>query len=104
MQGVQSQNVMACIKHYALNNQENARFTINVEADERVLREVYLPHFKECVDKGAASLMGAYNLFRGDQACESPHLLTTILRQDWAFEGFTISDFLFGIRQYRTGG
>jgi beta-glucosidase len=98
MQGVQSQNVMACIKHYALNNQENARFTINVEADERVLREVYLPHFKECVDNGAASLMGAYNLFRGDQACESPHLLSTILREDWGFKGFTISDFLFGIR------
>jgi len=98
MKGVQSQNVMACIKHYALNNQENARFTIDVEADERVLREVYLPHFKECVDQGAASLMGAYNLFRGDQVCESEHLLTTVLREDWGFQGFTISDFVYGIR------
>ncbi len=98
MKGVQSQNVMACIKHYALNNQENARFTINVKAEERVLREVYLPHFKECVDQRAASLMGAYNLFRGDQACESEHLLTTILRDDWGFRGFTISDFVYGIR------
>jgi beta-glucosidase len=97
MNGVQSQNVMACIKHYAVNNQENARFTINVEADERVLREVYLAHFKECVENGAASLMGSYNKFRGDQACESKHLLTTILRDDWNFKGFTISDFLFGI-------
>jgi beta-glucosidase len=98
MKGVQSQNVMACIKHYALNNQENTRFTINVEADERVLREVYLAHFKECIDQGAASVMGAYNRFRGDQCCESPHLLTKVLREDWDFQGFTISDFLFGIR------
>jgi len=97
MKGVQSQNVMACIKHYALNNQENTRFTINVEADERVLREVYLAHFKECIDQSAASVMGAYNLFRGDQCCESPHLLTKVLREDWKFKGFTISDFLFGI-------
>jgi beta-glucosidase len=98
MKGVQSQNVMACIKHYALNNQENTRFTVNVEADERVLREVYLAHFKECIDQGAASVMGAYNRFRGDQCCESPHLLTTFLREDWNFKGFTISDFLWGIR------
>jgi beta-glucosidase len=97
MKGVQSQNVMACIKHYALNNQENTRFTINVEADERVLREVYLAHFKECIDQGAASVMGAYNRFRGDQCCESPHLLTTVLKEDWAFQGFTISDFMWGI-------
>lgn len=98
MKGVQSHNVMACIKHYAVNNQENMRFEINVETDERTLREVYLPHFKECVDQGAASVMGAYNRFRGDQACESPHLLTTILKEDWGFTGFTISDFMFGIR------
>lgn len=98
MKGVQSQNVMACIKHYAVNNQENMRFQINVEVDERVLREVYLAHFKECIDQGAASVMGAYNRFRGDQCCESPHLLTTVLREDWNFRGFTISDFLWGIR------
>ena len=97
MKGVQSQNVMACIKHYAVNNQENARFTINVEADERVLREVYLAHFKECIDQGAASVMGAYNKFRGDQCCESTYLLTTVLKKDWGFQGFTISDFLWGI-------
>ena len=98
MKGVQKHNVMACIKHYAVNNQENTRFNINVEADERVLREVYLAHFKECIDNGAASVMGAYNLFRGDHCCESPHLLRTILKEDWGFQGFTISDFLWGIR------
>jgi beta-glucosidase len=69
MTGVQSQNVMACIKHFAVNNQENTRFEINVEADERVMREVYLAHFRECIDLGAASVMGAYNKFRGDQCC-----------------------------------
>ncbi len=98
MGGVQKHNVMACIKHYALNNQENTRFTINVEADERVLREVYLAHFKECVDNGAASLMGSYNKFRGDQCCESSYLLRTILKEDWGFTGFTISDFVWGTR------
>jgi beta-glucosidase len=98
MRGVQTQNVMACIKHYAVNNQEDTRFKVNVNVDERVLREVYLPHFKECVDKGAASVMGAYNRFRGDQACESSHLLTKILKEDWGFKGFTISDFVYGVR------
>jgi len=98
MKGVQHHNVMACIKHYAFNNQENTRFKINVEADERVAREVYLAHFKECVDKGAASLMGAYNLFREDQCCESPYLLQTVLKEDWGFRGFTITDFIWGSR------
>lgn len=98
MKGVQKHNVMACIKHFALNNQENARFKINVESDERVLREVYLGHFKECIDNGAASIMGAYNKFRGEQCCEQTHLLTTILKDEWGFDGFTISDFVMGIK------
>ncbi len=98
MNGVQKHNVMACIKHYALNNQENSRFKINTNADERVLREVYLAHFKECINNGAASVMGAYNKFRDEQCCESSYLLQTILKDDWGFKGFTISDFLFGIR------
>ncbi|WP_319480210.1 glycoside hydrolase family 3 C-terminal domain-containing protein [uncultured Draconibacterium sp.] len=98
MKGVQKYNVMACIKHYAVNNQENTRFSVDVEVDERVLREVYLPHFKECIDNGAASVMGAYNKFRGDQCCESPHLLRTVLKEEWGFKGFTISDFLYGVR------
>ncbi len=98
MKGVQTNNVMACIKHYAVNNQENTRFDVNVEVEERVLREVYLAHFKECVDNGAASVMGSYNKFRGDQACASPHLLTKVLKNDWSFRGFTISDFIFAVR------
>jgi len=97
-EAVQDHNVMACLKHYALNNIENTRFKVNVEVDERSLHEIYLPHFKKSVDAGAASLMGAYNLVRGDQACESDYLLNTVLRDQWGFDGFTLSDFLFGIR------
>ena len=97
-ESVQEHNVIACVKHYAMNNIENSRFFVNVHADERTLREVYLPHFKKSIKAGAASVMGAYNLYEGDQACESRQLLTDILRNDWGFEGFTISDFIFGVR------
>ncbi|MBK8023093.1 MAG: glycoside hydrolase family 3 C-terminal domain-containing protein [Chloroflexi bacterium] len=97
-EGVQSHNVIACAKHYAVNNIENSRFWVNVKADERTMREVYLPHFKKAIDAGAASVMGAYNLFNGDHCCESHTLLTDILRDDWGFEGFAISDFVAGVR------
>jgi beta-glucosidase len=97
-QGVQAHNVIACAKHYAVNNIENSRFWVNVKADERTMREVYLPHFKKCIDAGAASVMGAYNLFNDDHCCESRTLLTDILRDDWGFEGFAISDFVAGVR------
>ncbi len=62
------------------------------------MREVYLPHFKKSIDAGAASVMGAYNLFNGDHCCESRTLLMDILRDDWGFEGFAISDFVAGVR------
>lgn len=97
-EGVQEHNVMACVKHYAVNNIENSRFSVNVKADERTMREVYLPHFKKAVDAGAASVMGAYNRFNGDYCCENRTLLTDILRNDWGFEGFTLSDFIAGVR------
>ncbi len=96
--GVQEHNVIACVKHYAVNNIENSRFWVNVQADERTMREVYLPHFKKSIDVGAASVMGAYNLFNNDHCCESRTLLTDILRDDWGFEGFAISDFVAGVR------
>lgn len=98
VKGVQEHNVIACVKHYAVNNIENSRFWVNVKADERTMREVYLPHFKKCIDAGAASVMGAYNLFNDDHCCESRTLLTDILRDDWGFVGFTISDFVAGVR------
>lgn len=96
--GVQSQNVMACIKHYALNSIENARFKADVHIDKRTLHEVYLPHFKKCIEEGAASVMGAYNKVLGEQASESKYLLKDILRDQWKFEGFTLSDFLWAVK------
>jgi len=96
--GVQSQNVMACVKHFAMNSIENARFKADIYASKRALHEVYLPHFKRCIEEGAASVMGAYNLVYGDQACESKLLLKDILRDKWGFKGFTISDFLWAVK------
>lgn len=95
---VQEEGVMACPKHFACNSIENLRFKVDVNASERTLREVYLPHFKQCVDAGAVSMMGAYNKLRGDRCCESRYLLTRILREEWGFNGFTISDFVYGVR------
>jgi beta-glucosidase len=96
--GIQSQNVMACIKHFAMNSIENARFKADVHTDKRTLHEVYLPHFKRCIDEGAASVMGAYNKVLGEQASESKYLLKDILRDKWHFEGFTLSDFLWAVK------
>ena len=96
--GVQSQNVVACIKHFALNSIENSRFKADISADARTLHEVYLPHFKRCIDEGAGSVMGAYNKVFGEQASESKFLLKDILRDKWGFEGFTLSDFLWAIK------
>lgn len=98
VRGVQYHNVMACVKHYAVNNMENKRFEVDVDCSERTLREVYLPHFKKCFDAGAAAVMGSYNLFRGDQASESKYLLTDVLRNDWGFEGFALTDFIYALR------
>jgi beta-glucosidase len=97
MEGVQSHNVMACAKHYALNNQETARFKNDVEVDERTLREVYLPHFRRVVDHGVASIMSAYNKVRGEWCGENRYLLTDILREDWGFQGFLTSDWYWGV-------
>ncbi len=96
--GVQSQNVMACIKHFAMNSMENARFKVDVHADKRTIHEVYLPHFKRCIEEGAASVMGAYNKVDGHQASESKMLLRDILRDKWGFEGFTLSDFIWAVK------
>ena len=91
--GEQSQDVSSCVKHFALNNQEHERVTINVEADERTLREIYLPAFKAAVQQGGVwSLMGAYNQFRGQHCCENDYLLNQILKREWGFKGLVMSD------------
>ncbi|GAB4221550.1 MAG: glycoside hydrolase family 3 C-terminal domain-containing protein [Spirochaetales bacterium] len=91
--GVQEQGVGACVKHYALNNQEKDRKTIGVEVSERALREIYLPAFEAAVKKAnVVAVMGAYNRFRGEFCCHNAYLLRTILREEWGFRGIVISD------------
>ena len=98
VQGIQEHNVMACPKHFALNSIENSRWVVNVEVDERTLREVYLPHFKKVVQEGeSASIMSAYNFVRGEQCGANQELLTDILRKEWGFEGFVSTDWIFGL-------
>ncbi len=96
--GVQHHNVVATPKHFAANSMENARFTVDVEIDERALREVYLPHFKRCIDAGAGAVMSAYNQLNGAYCGHNRELLTRILKQEWGFEGFVYSDFVMGCR------
>ena len=98
---VQRHNVMACAKHYALNSVEEVRTKIDHRVDERTLREVYLPHFHRAVEAGAASVMSAYNKVNGEYAGENRVLLTDILRRDWGFRGFVMSDFFSGIYDAR---
>ncbi|KAJ3467646.1 hypothetical protein MRS44_005210 [Fusarium solani] len=95
--GIQ-ENVMACVKHYALNSMENARFHVDVKVDEAVLHEVYLAHFRRIVEEGVASVMSSYNSVRGEFAGQNKELLLDILRDQWDFKGFVISDFMFGLR------
>jgi beta-glucosidase len=98
--GVQ-RHIMACAKHYALNSIENARFKVDVQVDERTLREVYLPHFKRCVDAGVASVMSAYNRVRGEWCSQHAFLLRSILKEEWVFEGFVLSDFAYAVHDAR---
>lgn len=98
--GVQH-HVMACVKHYALNSMENARFKIDVTIDARALHEVYLPHFKAVVDAGVSAVMSAYNSVNGEWCGQNRTLLTEILKERWGFEGFVITDFIFGMRDAR---
>src|SRR5690348_15080838 len=91
-------HVMACVKHYACNSMENARFTVDVRVDERALHEVYLPHFRAVVDAGVTAVMSAYNSVNGEWCGQNRTLLTEILRDEWGFAGFVMSDFIWGLR------
>jgi len=93
IKGVQKNGVAACVKHYALNNQELWRGHINVEVSDRALHEIYLPAFKAAVKEGSAwAIMGAYNKFRGKHCCHNDLLLNKILKKSWGFDGVVISD------------
>lgn len=90
---LQKNGVAACVKHYALNNQEKWRGTIDVEVSDRALYEIYLPAFKKAIiDGGAWSIMGAYNKYRGQHACHNKRLLCDILRDEWKFDGVVVTD------------
>jgi beta-glucosidase len=91
-------HLMACAKHFACNSIEESRFYVDVRVEERALREIYLPHFKKCVDAGVASIMSAYNKVNGTYCGENSGLLKKILKDEWGFQGFVMSDFVFGIR------
>jgi beta-glucosidase len=93
IRAVQSHDVASCVKHFAANNQETKRGSINVEMDERTLREIYLPAFQAAVQEaGVWAVMGAYNQFRGQHCCHNDYLLNRVLKGEWGFKGMVISD------------
>ena len=93
VQGLQSKGVAACVKHYALNNDEEYRHQVNVIVSDRALHEIYLPAFKAAVQEGGAwAIMGAYNLYKNQHNCHNYIMLNKILKQDWGFDGVVISD------------
>lgn len=93
VQGIEENDVAACVKHFAVNNQETRRLDVDVEVSERALREIYLPGFEAAVRRGKAKgIMGAYNKLRGTHCCHHDYLLNEILRREWGFEGITVSD------------
>jgi beta-glucosidase len=91
-------HVMACVKHFACNSMENARFSVDIQVDDVALHEVFLPHFRRVIDEGVASVMSAYNSVNGEWCGQSRQLLTEVLRDEWGFEGFVISDWILGLR------
>ncbi|WP_284988080.1 MULTISPECIES: beta-glucosidase family protein [unclassified Arthrobacter] len=91
-------DAMAIAKHYALNSMENARFKVDVKADDATLHEVFLPHFRRVVEAGVDGIMTSYNSVNGEWAGQNETLMEDILRRQWGFDGVTLSDFVFGLR------
>ncbi len=106
IQGVQSEKVIATVKHYACNNSEYDRHKSNSVVDERTLREIYLPAFKRSVEAGVLAVMTSYNQVNGTYTSEHPYLLDAILRNEWGFDGLVISDWnsLYSTEQALTDG
>lgn len=93
IQGMQSKGVAACVKHFALNNDEEYRHQVNVIVDDRALHEIYLPAFKAAVtEAGVWGIMGAYNLYKNQHNCHNQWLLNDILKRQWHFDGVVVSD------------
>jgi beta-glucosidase len=91
-------HAIACVKHFALNSIDSSRFLVDIQVSRRALQELYLPHFRDCVAAGAGSVMTAYNRVNGLWCAQNRELLTTILKGRWGFQGFVVSDFIFGLR------
>lgn len=102
VEGVQSTGVVANVKHFAANNQETDRMGVLETIDERALREIYFPGFKACVEHGCKTVMSAYNRINGTACAENPWLLKDVLRGEWGFQGFVMSD--WGAMYDRVGG
>ncbi len=98
VEGVQNENVIACLKHFAFNQMEISRFTVDVDCSPRTEREVFLAHFKKCIDRGAAAVMSSYNKYKGTYCGHNDYLLNQVLKDEWGFDGFVMSDFGSGIR------
>lgn len=98
VKGVQSKGVIACVKHFAFNSMENSRFKVSVRCCKRAEREVFLPHFKACIDAGAGAVMSAYNAYEGVPCGHHDYLLNQVLKGEWKFDGFVMNDFLWGIK------
>lgn len=96
--GVQSRDVLACIKHFAFNSMEISRFKVDVNCDKRTEREVFFPHFKDCIDAGAGAVMSSYNLYRGIHCGHHNYLLNQVLKKEWDFDGLIMSDFIWGVK------
>jgi beta-glucosidase len=92
------EHTIACVKHFALNSIDSARFRVDVRVSDRVLHEVYLPQFRAAVEAGAMAVMSAYNSVNGAWCGQNPTLLTEVLKGRWGFTGFVLTDFIFGLR------
>lgn len=93
IQGVQRNGVAACVKHFAVNDQETDRFNVEVKIDDRTLHEIHLPAFKAAVhDGGVWAVMGSYSIYKGQHCCHNQYLLRDLLKHDWGFDGVVISD------------
>ncbi|SDQ81091.1 glycoside hydrolase family 3 C-terminal domain-containing protein [Pseudovibrio sp. Tun.PSC04-5.I4] len=97
IRGVQ-QHAMACAKNFALASMEHSKLSLNVTVGKRALHEIYLPHFRKAVDAGVAAVMTSYSSINGELCGHNKELLSGLLKEDWGFEGFVLSDFIFGIR------
>ena len=95
--GIQ-RHAVACVKHFALNSIDSSRFLVDVQASQRVLHELYLPQFRDCVEAGAMAVMSAYNSVNGEWCGQHAQLLNDILKNRWGFRGFVLTDFIFGLR------